>query len=271
VAHHCRERLLPLITALTGQRARAKLAGLVRRLVLQPAVDCLDAIEACLIPFRVPSLLVLAGSLVVTWFVYVPVHELLHALGCVLGGGTVSRLEIAPIYGAALVQKLFPFVVVGSDYAGRLSGFDTNGRDVTYLLTDFFPYLVTILAGVPLLRAVAARRFRPAWAAAGFGVAFPLAFVPFLSLTGDYYEIGSILVSRTVTIWEPTFTPQRWRSDDLFKLLGTLSRSRLSAGDVAGIGGSFLLGLILSLGTYWAGVGCARLFLGAAKSKPESL
>lgn len=254
---------------LTGRPARASLAGLVRRLVLQPAVDCLDAIEACLIPFRVWSLLVLASSLVTTWFLYVPVHELLHALGCVLGGGAVTRLEIAPLYGAALLRKLFPFVVVGSDYAGRLSGFDTRGSDVTYLLTDFLPYMVTILAGIPLLRAVAANRTRSAWAAAGFGVAFPLAFVPFLSLTGDYYEMGSIVVSRAVTLWSPAFTPERWRSDDLFRLLDALWRNGLSAGDLAGIGASFLLGVILSLATYWAGFGCARLFLGEPSGKRE--
>ena len=41
-------------------------------------------------------------SMVVAWFIYAPIHELLHVLGCVATGGTVSELEIQPIYGGAL-------------------------------------------------------------------------------------------------------------------------------------------------------------------------
>ncbi len=231
--------------------------------MFQPFTDCLGAVEHCLAPLGAWSIPVVALSVVLTWWVYVPVHELLHALGCVVTGGSVSRLEIAPIYGAALVRRVFPFVVVGSDYAGRLSGFDTHGSDLTYLATDFFPYLLTVLVGVPLLRSAAASRSKPWTAAALFGVAFPLAYVPFLSLTGDYYEMGSILVSRLVRLWSPALPLERWRSDDLSKLLDTLSRGGLHAGDVAGVGASFLVGVVLCFATYWAGVGCARLFAAA--------
>jgi hypothetical protein len=87
-----------------------------------------------------------------SWWIYVPLHELLHALGCWATGGRVWRLEIDALYGASLVRRVFPFVEVGSSYAGRLTGFDTGGSDLVFLATDFAPYVLTILIGVPLLR-----------------------------------------------------------------------------------------------------------------------
>ena len=91
-------------------------------------------------------------AMILAWFVYTPIHELLHVLGCVVTGGSVSELEIQPIYGGALLARVFPFVVPGGEYAGRLSGFDTHGSDLVYLATDFAPYLLTVLIGVPALR-----------------------------------------------------------------------------------------------------------------------
>src|SRR6185369_9765239 len=105
-------------------------------------------------------------------------------------GGTVSRLEIDALYGGALLVRVFPWVVAGSEYAGRLSGFDTRGSDTVYLVTDLLPFVLT-LPGVWALRR-AARAGRPAL----FGAAAPFALAPLLSLTGDAYEIGSILVTR---------------------------------------------------------------------------
>ena len=41
----------------------------------------------------------LALGLAAGWWLYVPVHELLHALACLAAGGEVTRLEIDPLYG----------------------------------------------------------------------------------------------------------------------------------------------------------------------------
>jgi len=144
-------------------------------------------------PYAALFVTVLAG--VAAWWIYVPIHELLHALGCWVTGGAVSRLEIAPEYGGALLAHVFPFVVSGGDYAGRLSGFDTHGSDLVYLATDAAPFLLSIVLGVPLLRA-SNRGRRPV----RFGTAVVLALAPFYSLTGDYYEMGSILVTRAATL-----------------------------------------------------------------------
>src|SRR5207344_3373896 len=103
--------------------------------------------------FRVGRLAILIVAAALTWWIYVPIHELAHAFGCLAGGGAVTRLEIDPLYGAAWLQRVFPFVAVGSDYAGQLTGFDTRGNDLTYLLTDFLPFVGTIAVGVPLLHA----------------------------------------------------------------------------------------------------------------------
>lgn len=204
---------------------------------------------------------VLLGAAVLSWWVYVPLHELAHACGCLLGGGSVSRLDIDPVYGAALLQRIFPFVNVGSAYAGQLTGFDTRGSDLTYLLTDFLPFLGTILLGVPLLRAAARAGGSPAAQAALFGASLPVAFAPFLSLTGDYYEMGSIVVSRVAAWLAPGFAVPRWRSDDLFKLAGQLFGASGGGGvsDAAGLAASFVLGVVLAFLTYAAGGAWARV------------
>ena len=118
-------------------------------------------------------------------------HELLHAAACRASGGEVTRLEIDRLYGGALLARVFPFVVPASEYAGRLSGFNTRGSDLIYLATDLGPFLLTLFPGVWALRRAAAAR-----SAALFGAALPFALAPFLSLTGDAYEIGSILATR---------------------------------------------------------------------------
>lgn len=199
---------------------------------------------------------------VATWWIYVPVHELAHAAGCLLGGGTVQELEIDAIYGAAWLQRWFPFVTVGSEYAGRLSGFDTGGSDATYLLTDFLPFVLTILIGVPLLRASGHPWRHPLAQAIACGAALPLAFAPFISLIGDYYEMGSILVTRAVATAHPGFDVGRWRADDLPKLVGETfaAGAHGTLGDALGIGAAFLLGCLLAWATYAAGVGAGRAY-----------
>ena len=137
----------------------------------------------------VRSLLLVGAGLLAGWWVYVPLHELLHALGCWLAGGEVTRLEIAPLYGARWLARIFPFVTSGGEYAGRLSGFDTHGSDWVYALTDLAPFGLTLFPGFWWLRR-AARAGRPI----AFGAALPAAFGPVLSLTGDAYELGSLAV-----------------------------------------------------------------------------
>ena len=126
----------------------------------------------------------LALGLAAGWWLYVPVHELLHALACLAAGGEVTRLEIDPLYGGGLLARWIPWVVAGGEYAGRLSGFDTGGSDLVYLATDLGPFVLTLFPGVWALRR-AARAGRPLL----FGAALPFALAPLLSLTGDAYEI----------------------------------------------------------------------------------
>jgi hypothetical protein len=227
------------------------------RFVARPLRDWLDALDACMRAGSLAALVLLALSLMLTWWVYVPIHELAHAWGCLLAGGQVTRLEIDEIYGAAWLARIFPYVTVGSEYAGRLSGFDTGGSDLVYLATDALPFLLTVVVGVPLLRAVP--RARGHRRAVMLGAAVPVAFAPFVSLPGDYYEIGSILVSRLAAALVPGLPVDRWRSDDVVKLVTTLT-PQLSLADVIGVTASFLLGTILAFATYWAGVGVSRLF-----------
>ena len=222
-----------------------RLLGIVAR----PLRDWLDALEACVRGGGRASIAVIVVSLLAAWWLYVPLHELAHAWGCLLTGGRVTRLEIAEVYGAAWLARVFPYVTAGSEYAGRLSGFDTRGSDLIYLVTCALPFVLTVFVGVPLLRAAPWAHGRRG--AVMLGVSIPLAFAPFVSLPGDYYEMGSILVSRAVSPWG--FPLDRWRSDDLVKLVGTLApEARVS--DAVGVAASLLVGIVLAFATYWAGV-----------------
>lgn len=228
----------------------------VRRFFTEPFHDYVEGLVVCFRGDARRAFLIAAVAFMLSWWIYVPIHELSHAYGCIWSGGTVTKLEIAPIYGAALLQPLFPFIHIGSDYAGRLSGFDTEGNDLIYLITDAAPFVWTVLLGVPLLRAV-----RNAGSRVGaplqiqFGAALPIAFAPFISLLGDYYEMGSILVSRVAVLIHPPLPLGRWRSDDLLKRIDDLSVTPegLWIGDAAGMGSSLVVGLLLAFATYWLG------------------
>jgi len=235
------------------------------RIIAQPLRDWLDALEACVRDGSRAHLVVIAPGFLLSWWIYVPVHELAHAWGCLLGGGDVTRLEIDWIYGAALLAKVFPYVTVGSEYAGRLSGFDTRGSDLTYLLTCALPFVLTVLIGVPLLRAVP--RLHGWRRGLGLGVAVPVAFAPVVSLTGDYYEMGSILVSRVVATTLPGFPLDRWRGDDLIKLVRELG-PQADLGDVAGVAASLTIGAVLALATYWLGVLAAHAIARSTRPPP---
>jgi hypothetical protein len=216
----------------------------------QPYRDFEWTISLCVGRFGWIALPAMLGAMVLSWWLYVPLHELFHAWGCLLAGGSVDRLEIDSAYGGQWIARLVPYVVPGSDYAGRLSGFDSHGNDAIYLATVFAPYLLTWLVGLPLAR-LAQRAANPLI----FGAAVPWAWTPFVAVTGDYYEIGSIIASRIAAPWWPGAV-LRWRSDDLPKLIGSLfgsgERSGL-AGDVLGLAGSFALGVLLAFGTYQVG------------------
>lgn len=242
----------------------------MRRFFRQPIDDVLAALEH-LVTVRNPltTMVPAVVTMLVTWFVYVGIHEMLHVAGCLAAGGTVSTLEISSRYGGAIYAKYFDFVVTGSEYAGRLSGFDTHGSDWTYMVTVFGPFLLTVLFGVALVKLCAKRR-RPIL----FGVAIVVGLAPFYNLQGDYFEMGSILVTRALTIIfqgggnPPLF--EGLRSDDIFKLFDTFIRTPgelglTSAGLIAaGVGViliSFIVDVLLAFATYWAGHQFARLFI----------
>ncbi len=227
---------------------------MVKNILATPFEDFFSGLESSIAKFSWPALLVLIISLVASWWIYVPLHELGHAFGCMLGGGTVTELQISPAYGAAFLKEILPFVTVGSEYAGQLTGFDTNGSDLIYLLTDFFPFLLTIFIGVPLLRSAAGSK--PIWASVKLGFGLLIAFGPFISFSGDYYEMGSIIVSRIANTISPVLDAFRWRSDDVFKLVGELffSTEAYNTVDIIGVVLSFLLGIVLIYITYMLGV-----------------
>ncbi len=240
----------------------------IKTVLALPFEDFFSGLESALVKFSFLTLIALIASFVISWWIYVPLHELGHALGCILGGGTVSELEISPMYGAELLKEIFPFVSVGSDYAGQLTGFDTKGSDLIYLLTDFFPFLLTIFIGVPLLRSASGSK--PLSAAIKLGLGLPIAFAPFISFSGDYYEMGSIIVSKIANLISPAIEITRWRSDDVFKLAGEIffSGSPYGAADIVGVAVSFLLGIVLIYTTYMLGVLWSSLILGSS-TKPS--
>src|SRR5947199_2147319 len=185
---------------------------MLRNLFALPFRDTVRGLDRCL-HAGVRGLALAALGLVAGWWLYVPLHELLHAAACRAAGGRVSRLEIDAVYGGAVLARVFPFVVPASDYAGRLSGFDTRGSDLIYLATDLGPFVLTLFPGVWALRQAAARQPLRSLL---FGPSLPFALAPFLSLTGDAYEIGSILVTR-LPPWAPPAVPGPLRGHDLGK------------------------------------------------------
>ncbi len=217
-------------------------ANALKAFFAAPVRDVLGGMERCL-EVGVKGLFLLFGGLLVGWWIYVPLHELLHAFACIVTGGTVSRLEIAPLYGGGLLAQIIPFVEAGGDYAGRLSGFDTGGNDGIYLATDFGPFLLTVFPGVWALRWAARRR-----SGFGFGFWLPFALAPFMSLTGDAYEIGSI-----VTTWLPPWSgmAEILRSDDIFRLFPELAKQASPPwfGAVLGV----LIGTLWAFATYALG------------------
>lgn len=230
--------------------------------LLCPLEDLIAALEGQIRGPRPawPRLLLAAAAVVPCWFIYVPVHELLHVAGCVATGGEVTELQVQPMYGGTWLARIFPFVKAEGDYAGRLTGFDWHDSDLIYLATVFFPFLLTILIGVPLLLACARRR-----APLALAMAVVVGLAPLSQLTGDYLEMGSILVTRPA-VWSRAIDDsdaRRLRSDDLFRLIDELSTAPLPRHPalVWGlVGASCAAALALAILTHYAGRLCARCY-----------
>jgi hypothetical protein len=224
-----------------------------------PFIDALAALDRGIAAGGFPAALLVVAACVAGWWIYVPIHELMHAWGCLLGGGSVTQLDIAAGYGGSLLQRVFPYVHVGSEYAGQLSGFDTRDNDAIYALTVFFPYVLTVFLGVPGVVYVARRRHPGLGALLLLGMALPAAWAPIMSLAGDFYELGSILVSAAARTGLHVEGTAAWRSDDLFKLVRHLfgGSTAVRAGDVAGVAAAFALGTVLGFATYAVGRGFA--------------
>lgn len=219
----------------------------MRLLFLTPFTDLYAGLQHATGRLGLRALPLLLAACAAGWWIYVPVHELMHAWGAELGGATVTRLDIDAVYGARLLQRIFPYVRVGSAYAGQLAGFDTHGSDFAYALAVFFPFVLTIVPGVPLLvRAV--RAPAPGVASTSLlGLVLPLAWAPILSIGGDYYELGAIAVSRVSGALGSD--GRGWRGDDVVAVIGRTS----GGSDAIGVALSLLLGIVLAFATYAAG------------------
>jgi hypothetical protein len=190
------------------------------------------------------NLFFLVIGLILGWWVYVPIHELLHAAGCLMGGGSVTRLEIGTIYGGNLLSHLFSFVVGGSEYAGRLSGFDTGHSDLTYAFTVYFPFLAS-LAGFSALKWAAARKSRLL-----FFFFIPLTGAPLTSISGDFFELGSLLLFQ---FWQgPNGFNRLLISDDLVRLLGAIHSGSLAVPVDASTGPFIVFALLFGICMAWA-------------------
>lgn len=218
----------------------------------QPLRDYLMLLERGSRHFTLSRLLLLLLTALAGWWLYVPAHELLHAFGCLWSGGEVSRLELAPEYGAAWLQHYFPWIAVGSDYAGQLTGFDTHGNDVIYLITVLAPYVLTLFPGMLLWTYAVNADWRRSgvWALTGFS--FSMVAAPFISIFGDMYEAASIVTTGILLVLEGGADAQRWRSDDLLLLMRQLAAD-MGGLDVVMLSAGLLLAVLLAWSLYWLG------------------
>jgi hypothetical protein len=207
---------------------------------------------------------VLAG-LIIFWHLYVPLHELLHVAGCLLGGGQVTSLALKPQYGGLILGKLFSFVVPESEYAGRLTGFTTPNGWV-YAFVDFLPYTLSLF-GITVIMYCRKKR-----AAFLLGLGFILAFVPFMSVPGDYYEAVSLVTTRIAEAMDPRLQKGVLVSDDLFRSLKGLAQGgnldwAVGICIVAGV----LMSAYLALMTFALQVKIGNIFFsGRSRKNPKS-
>lgn len=225
----------------------------MKRLFLEPWTLTMNTLEELLSRKGGAGLAVAFAAMILFWFLYVPAHELLHAAACVLSGGEVRELTLQPWYGAGLLKNIFPFITPGSGYAGRLTGFSVPGRG-SYLLVDLFPY-VPSLFGVALIR-LAGRWNRPAL----FGPAVLLAFMPVVSIPGDYHEAASLFTSPLLEILAPGTPPGTLVSDDAVKLFLALKETgRLTPVTLIVFAGGLFLSALLAALTLALEAGIARI------------
>ncbi len=169
------------------------------------------------------ALILFLAALVVTWFIYVPIHELLHVAGCVGTGGVVDTLILGREYGADFLKNVFPFIEPQtSRYAGRLTGFEPS-NDAGYFVTVLAPFLLTPIPGLMALR-LFIRKKNTIYLAMGIII----GLAPFWNLTGDYFEMGTIVSTLAVNLVTAgnaaVSIPAFWelRSDDIFRLFGEI-------------------------------------------------
>lgn len=161
----------------------------------------------------------------------------------------MERLEIQPVWGGALLARVFPWVVSGGAYAGRLSGFRPAG-DLSYFVTVLLPHAVLAPGGAFVARA-AAKRSVPFL----FGAGLLAAGQPVASVFGDFYEMASIVVTALARAagagWAVAL-----RGDDLQEVLpaalrlGTPAAFALLACGIVG-------GVVLACGQLWISGGVA--------------
>ena len=84
----------------------------MRAWVAAPWKDLMSGLDSVL-EGKAPRLAQVMIGLLAGWWVYVPVHELSHAGACWMAGGTVSRLEIDPMYGGGALASIVPWVTKG--------------------------------------------------------------------------------------------------------------------------------------------------------------
>ena len=153
---------------------------------------------------------------------------------------------------------------VGSAYAGQLTGFDTHGSDLAYAVTVYFPFVLSVAIGVPLLVRAARAPVPGVASTLLFAFALPIAWAPLLSIGGDFYELGSIAVSRAAAL--VGVDGKGWRGDDVIAIIGRRFGGAFSWIDGAGVAASLLLGIVLAFATYAAGRAVVAVI--ARRSRP---
>lgn len=213
--------------------------------------------RSSLVSVFVPLLIVVA----IVWFITVPIHELLHALGCLISGGSVNELTIQRLYGGAVLERIIPFVRAGGAYAGQLSDFDTGGSDIGYFVTVLFPYVLTVIFGIPMLMlAVRSGNAIP------HGVGIVHTLLPLVSITGDYYEMGSIVVTRIAGFMPGSREALLIRGDDLAIVIKRVAASDMTGASIL-IGFSVLLAILFIWATWWCSLAFSRIIFIKALEK----
>jgi len=213
------------------------MAGRVMRRIGEAWWRYQNGFEAVLAgPRPVIRFLIFALFAAIAWWVYVPLHELVHAGACVSCGGEVRRMTLAPIYGGSVAARHFDWIDDDTPYAGQLADF-SSGSDACYLWLVLAPFVATPLAR-PLLR-----RTARGGGALPFAIGTVLALMPLVSVPGDFYEAASIVVTRLAEGGVPDALSLR--SDDLPALVGRL----LAKGSGVPAGQWALVALSAALGT----------------------